>query len=281
MGLISRVSSRTYRNSKSRSVVETKNPTEANMAHADTVKKVMAIKESNPGNIAIASFDEAAFNGMSEADQARLLKIMASGIGNPGSEMGCYAMGPTDYDDFYDFSKKALGRYHKVNLDEKKHSNDWELKGKEGLPADGVLDVSAFGISEPLSMRIRTARNLKKFPLAGAMSEEDRKNMELAMAPVFDTLIAQPEFGGNYYSLTPGHKNHIDEAKYQELVKAHIMFKDMSADSFLVDAGIASHWPHGRGCYVSEDKGFIIWVGEEDHLRIMAMKKILENQRRL
>merc|ERR1712017_20962 len=195
----------------------------------------MAIKESNPGNIAIASFDEAAFNGMSEADQARLLKIMASGIGNPGSEMGCYAMGPTDYDDFYDFFKKALGRYHKVNLDEKKHSNDWELKGKEGLPADGVLDVSVFG-----------------------------------------SLIANPDFGGNYFSLTPGHKNHIDEAKYQELVKAHIMFKDMSADSFLVDAGIAAHWPHGRGCYVSEDKGFIIWVGEEDHLRIMAMKKSLK-----
>ena len=229
------------------------------MAHADTVKKILAIKESNPGNIAIASFDEAAFNALSEADQARLLKIMASGIGNPGSEMGCYAMGPTDYDDFYDFFKKALGRYHKVNLDEKKHSNDWELKGKEGLPADGVLDVSAFGIKEPLSMRIRTARNLKKFPLAGAMSEEDRKNMELAMGPVFDALIANPEFGGNYFSLTPGHKNHIDEAKYQELVKAHIMFKDMSADSFLVDAGIAAHWPHGRGCYRKLKKKWKSW----------------------
>jgi protein-arginine kinase len=51
------------------------------------------------------------------------------------------------------------------------------------------------------------------------------------------------------------------------------MFKDMSEDSYLLQAGIAEHWPHGRGCYVSEDKGFIIWVGEEDHLRIMAMKK--------
>lgn len=244
--------------------------------HADTVKKIMAIKESNPGNIAIASFDEAEFAGMSEADQARLVKIMASGIGNPGSEMGCYAMNPTDYDDFHTFFKKALGRYHKVNLDEKKHSNDWELKGKAGLPADGVLDVSKFGITEPLSMRIRTARNLKKFPLAGAMSEDDRKNMELAMGPVFEALIKNPEFGGSYNSLTPGHPNKISEEKYQELVKAHIMFKDMSADSFLVDAGIAAHWPHGRGCYVSEDKGFIIWVGEEDHLRIMAMAKSLK-----
>ena len=47
----------------------------------------------------------------------------------------------------------------------------------------------------------------------------------------------------------------------------------MSKDDFLLSAGISRDWPHGRGCYVSEDKEFIIWVGEEDHLRIMCMKK--------
>jgi len=51
------------------------------------------------------------------------------------------------------------------------------------------------------------------------------------------------------------------------------MFKDMSNDSYLVQAGIAGNWPYGRGCYVSEDEGFIVWVGEEYHLRIMCMKK--------
>jgi len=47
----------------------------------------------------------------------------------------------------------------------------------------------------------------------------------------------------------------------------------MSQDSYLNAAGISQDWPFGRGCYVSEDKGFIIWVGEEDHLRIMAMQR--------
>merc|ERR1712072_1339528 len=47
----------------------------------------------------------------------------------------------------------------------------------------------------------------------------------------------------------------------------------MSDDSYLATAGIASDWPIGRGCYVSGDGGFIIWAGEEDHLRIMCMKK--------
>jgi protein-arginine kinase len=52
-----------------------------------------------------------------------------------------------------------------------------------------------------------------------------------------------------------------------------LMFKDMSADEYLASAGISSSWPHGRGCYVSNDREFIVWVGEEDHLRIMCMKK--------
>jgi len=122
-------------------------------------------------------------------------------------------------------------------------------------------------------MRVRTGRNLSKYPLPGAMTCDDRKNMEKDMKVVFDALIAMPEYGGKYVSITPGHENFIDSAEYDQYVKDHIMFKDMSKDDFLMSAGIALDWPNGRGCYVSEDKEFIIWVGEEDHLRIMCMKK--------
>jgi len=122
-------------------------------------------------------------------------------------------------------------------------------------------------------MRVRVGRNLKEFPLPGAMTKEDRVNMELKMCAAFDKLKAMPEYGGGYNSLTPGHANFIDEAAYNQLVADHIMFKDMAADSYLAAAGIASDWPFGRGCYVSEDKQFVIWVGEEDHLRIMCMFK--------
>ena len=93
------------------------------------------------------------------------------------------------------------------------------------------------------------------------------------MCQAFDILKGMPEYGGDYNSLTPGHAKYISEEQYQQLVKEHIMFKDMAADPYLASAGIAADWPYGRGCYVSEDRGFIIWVGEEDHLRIMCMKK--------
>ena len=118
--------------------------------------------------------------------------------------------------------------------------------------------------------RVRPAQ---EFPLPGAMTQQDRVGMEKKMCAAFEKLKAMPEFGGGYHSLTPGHDSFIDAAQYQTLIDEHIMFKDMAADSYLAAAGIASDWPHGRGCYVSEDRAFIIWVGEEDHLRIMCMKK--------
>jgi protein-arginine kinase len=150
--------------------------------------------------------------------------------------------------------------------------NDWSLAGVEGLPAGGVLDLQALGLPE-LSMRVRVGRNLKAFPLPGAMSKKDRCGMENFMLKAFEQLIAMPEYGGKYCSFTPDHPNFVDQEEYQSLVDAHIAFKDMSADSYLLSAGIAQDWPYGRGVYISEDRGFIIWCGEEDHLRIMCMEK--------
>ena len=199
------------------------------------------------------------------------MRIVKSGVGNPDSSMGCYAMAPNDYTKYNEFFAAVVADYHRVKKGTK-HVNDWSLQGVEGLPADGVLDIKKLGLPE-LSMRVRVGRNLADFPLPGNMTREDRVNMEKKMCKAFDVLKAMPEFGGRYYSLTPGHPDFINDAQYKDLVKQHIMFKDMSADSFLLYAGISEDWPYGRGCYVSADKGFIVWVGEEDHLRIMCMKK--------
>ncbi|KRX09325.1 ATP:guanido phosphotransferase, N-terminal [Pseudocohnilembus persalinus] len=242
------------------------------MSETNLVNTILRIKKENPGNIMAASFDPEWFKSLSAPLRTRFLQCCMSGIKNPGSEMGCYACQPDDYEVFKPFFKACLEKYHKVDLSVKKHKNDWNLNGIEGLPADGNLDLSNLGLPA-LSMRVRTGRNLKKYPLPGSMNKADRVNMEKDMGKVFDKLIADPNFGGEYYSLTPGHPNKITDQKYQELVKSHKMFKDMSKDSFLIDAGIARDWPYGRGCYVSADGGFIIWVGEEDHLRIMAMQK--------
>jgi creatine kinase len=240
-------------------------------AAEDPAAKIAALLADNPDNICLNTFDPEYYNSLSDEDKPAFLQCLNSGIENPDSGMGCYAMQPADYDRFKPFFSKALAKYHKV-AEDAKHVNDWSLEGVEGLPEGGVLDIAALGLPE-LSMRVRVGRNLKAFPLPGAMTKEDRCNMENFMLKAFEKLIEMPEYGGKYCSFTPGHPNFVDEAEYQALVDAHIAFKDMSADTYLLSAGIAKDWPHGRGVYVSEDKGFIIWCGEEDHLRIMCMEK--------
>lgn len=241
------------------------------MATQDIARTIEELKADWPSNIAIQSFDGAYFATLSGDDQTRLLKCLNSGLENPDSEMGCYANQPSDYDDFKPFFSKVLARYHKVSEDAR-HVNDWSLENAQGLPEDRVLDVARLGLP-PLSMRVRTARNLKDFPLPGSMTRDDRVRLENKMMAAFQELIDRPDYGGRYYSLTPGNPNFIDENTYDELVAAHIMFKNMNNDRYLTAAGIAADWPYGRGCYVSEDRQAIIWVGEEDHLRIMSMQR--------
>ena len=229
------------------------------------IQRLMACKQLYPDNLACKHFSLVYFDSLGDAEKQALMAVVNSGIQNPDSGVGCYAMQPADYDRFKPFFSKVLADYHKV-AEDAKHVNDWQLGGEP-------LDLTKLGLSD-ISMRVRVGRNLAEFPLPGAMSAAQRTEMEQKLSSlVFNKLIEKPEYGGKYYSLTPGHPNHITDEEYNKLVADHLMFKDMSDDLYLATAGIASNWPTGRGCYISADRSFIVWVGEEDHLRIMCMLK--------
>ena len=63
------------------------------------------------------------------------------------------------------------------------------------------------------------------------MDKAERIAFEKRMLKAFDELIANPEYGGTVYSLSPDlgngepNPNLISDAKYKELVKKHVMFK--------------------------------------------------------
>merc|ERR1712168_1748888 len=56
----------------------------------------------------------------------------------------------------------------------------------------------------------------------------------------------------------------------QQLVDDHFLF--VSGDRNLTVAGMERDWPEGRGIFHSEKKTFLIWVNEEDQLRIISNK---------
>jgi creatine kinase len=213
----------------------------------------------------------------------QLARCTRSGLENPDSGLGCYAMEPADFEALGWFFGPVCDDYHGGSSSV--HASSWSLEGMPGVPkASSGLDLRTVGVTEPLSIRVRVGRNLDSFPLPGAMAKTDRIKFESTMLAAFAKLTANEAYGGQVFSLTPHtewkavtgdemNPNLISSDKYQELVDSHVMFKDMDADPYLKSAGISGDWPCGRGCYQSADGGFIIWFGEEDQLRIMCMGK--------
>ena len=56
----------------------------------------------------------------------------------------------------------------------------------------------------------------------------------------------------------------------QKLIDDHFLFKE--GDRFLQAANACRYWPAGRGIYHNNQKTFLVWCNEEDHLRIISMQ---------
>ena len=54
------------------------------------------------------------------------------------------------------------------------------------------------------------------------------------------------------------------------MIDDHFLFKE--GDRFLDACGLNRNWPEGRGIFHNNEKTFLVWVNEEDQLRIISMQ---------
>merc|ERR1740120_624639 len=114
------------------------------------------------------------------------------------------------------------------------------------------------------STRIRVGRNIDSFGLSPGITKQQRIDVENLMKKAFANL--KGDLAGSYFPLTG-----MDEKVRQQLVDDHFLF--MSGDPNLKVAGMERDWPEGRGIFHNADKTFLVWVNEEDQLRIISMQK--------
>ncbi|MCF6320782.1 MAG: hypothetical protein L3J32_03330 [Rhizobiaceae bacterium] len=232
------------------------------------VKTIKNIRRSNPENLMARHFDAEYFHTLDDQSRRNLYEIIKTGIDNPDSTMGAYAQNPDDYDQFSQLLDPMIREFHGIDpATSITQKHDWNTSASSCNLASIDLRL------KDVSMRVRVARNVTTFPLPGSMNKNQRVEFENLAARAFAELSRQPEFGGKYLSITPGSANEINAEEYEQRISAHQMFKDMSNDPYLKSAGISNDWPHGRGMYVSDEEDFLVWVGEEDHLRIMTMQR--------
>ena len=113
------------------------------------------------------------------------------------------------------------------------------------------------------STRIRVGRNLKGFPLGPGITNEQRNQIEASVVKALESFTG--DLAGKYYPL-----NKLTEAQRKALIDDHFLFKE--GDRFLEAVGLNRDWPNGRGIFHNNEKTFLVWVNEEDQLRIISMQ---------
>ncbi|KFZ50273.1 Creatine kinase B-type [Antrostomus carolinensis] len=72
---------------------------------------------------------------------------------------------------------------------------------------------------------------------------------------------------GKYYAL-----RNMTDAEQQQLIDDHFLF-DKPVSPLLLASGMARDWPDARGIWHNNNKTFLVWINEEDHLRVISMQK--------
>ena len=206
-------------------------------------------------HLSLDLFDQLA-HVKSPSTQATLADQIRSGLANPDSSVGVYASDPDAYTHFGSLFNPIIRDYHKVKGKLVQPPTFW------GDPQQ-IGDLSREG-SQVLSTRIRTARSLQGFPLNSKMTIDDYLSLEQTAMEAFKSLTG--ELAGTYLSLAS-----LSPHEKEDLVSQHLLFG--ACDRFLEAAGACRHWPAGRGVFMNTARTFVVWVGEEDHLRIFSIQK--------
>ncbi len=63
----------------------------------------------------------------------------------------------------------------------------------------------------------------------------------------------------------------MKEEERKQLIEDHFLFKE--GDRYLEACGLNRDWPEARGIFHNNEKTFLVWVNEEDQLRIISMQQ--------
>lgn len=79
--------------------------------------------------------------------------------------------------------------------------------------------------------------------------------------------VSDKDLKGTYYAL-----DGMTKEVQNKLIADHFLFKE--GDRHLQHANACNFWPKGRGIFHNNDKTFLVWVNEEDHMYVEAFKRI-------
>jgi len=190
-------------------------------------------------------------------------KAIQTGVDNPGHPfimtVGCVAGDEETYEVFKDFFDPVIDKRHGGYGKDAKHKTDLKWENLKGGDADDIDPKYV------ISSRVRTGRSIRKISLPPHCTRAERRKVEQIASKVLGEFDG--EFKGKYYPLSK-----MTDAEQDQLIEDHFLF-DKPVSPLLTASGMARDWPDGRGIWHNDEKSFLVWVNEEDHLRVISMQK--------
>jgi len=187
--------------------------------------------------------------------------VIQTGVDNPGHPfimtVGAVAGDEESYEVFADLFDPIIEARHSGYQKTDKHKTDLDSsKIKMDAPFDSNYVSSA---------RVRTGRSIRGYALPPWCTRAERRQVEATACEALAKLDG--ELKGKYYGLST-----MSEKDQDQLIADHFLF-DKPVSTLLTAAGMARDWPDSRGIWHNDKKNFLVWVNEEDHLRVISMQK--------
>lgn len=185
-----------------------------------------------------------------------LLDCIQSGLENRDSSIGIYSADPEAYNVFSDLFDPIIEEYHMGFSKDAVHP---ELNWGDPATLPNIDPDSKYVVST----RIRCARSIEGYPLVAKMTEQQFRDSMAQVQVALENM--EGELKGEFCPLLSMSKE-VQEVMIQD----HFLFDP--SDRFLQSARASRFWPQGRAIYHSADKTFLVWVNEEDHVRVISMQ---------
>ena len=200
-----------------------------------------------------------------------LAEVIKTGVDNPGhphiKTVGAVACDEESYEAFAELFDPIISARHGGYAADAKQPTNLDL----GQLSDTDIDPECKYV---LTTRIRTGRSIRGFKLPPTICFKDRRAVETLA--VGGLLGFKGELAGEYLPLH-GSRSHAPQPtgmtlKQEEALRKSGNLFQQPDSTLLLSSGGGRHWPDGRGVFHNDARNLFVWIGEEDHLRIVSMQ---------
>lgn len=191
-----------------------------------------------------------------------LWSCVKSGVLCPDSKMGAYICDKDALDVYEELFEPMILTYFNTNSYHPE-TNYGDLTNPD---VSDLLDLAKLDCDNDMivSTRVRVARNLEGHAYAACLTNAERCEVESKIAKGTENFTG--DLKGKYTTLGTW-----DDKTQLNMVENHLLFHNR--DEYIEKAGMYGDWPKGRGAFYNEAGNFMIWVNEEDHMRIISLQK--------